>query len=127
MIYIADTHSLIWHLASDRRLGTGAREVFQKADRGDAEIVIPTVVLAEALYISRKGNGSFDSLIESIRSAKNYSVYPLGLNVILEMRKLGTRYSIHDAVIVATAMLLEAPVVTRDKEIHKLGDVRVVW
>jgi predicted nucleic acid-binding protein len=45
----------------------------------------------------------------------------------LEMRKLRTGYSIHDAVIVATAKLLDAPIITRDEQIRKLGDAKVIW
>lgn len=127
MMYIVDTHALVWHLAGDGRLGKKAQEAFHRGDRGEAELVIPTVVLAEALYISRKVNVPFDLLIDSIKSARNYSIYPLGLNVILEMRKLRTGYSIHDAVIVATARLLDAPIITRDEEIRKLGDAKVIW
>jgi predicted nucleic acid-binding protein len=127
MMYIADTHALVWHLTGDDRLGKKAKDALRKADRGEVEVVIPTVVLAEALYISRKRDIPFNILVDLIRNAKNYSVYPLGLNVILEMTRLGAGYSIHDAVIVATAKLLEAPIITRDKEIHKSGDAQTIW
>jgi predicted nucleic acid-binding protein len=127
MMYIADTHALIWHLSGDERLGKKAAAIFAKADKGESEVVLPTVVLAEALYISRKGHVSFDQLIDSVSNARNYSVYPLGLNVILEMRKLGAGYSIHDAVIVASARLLDAALLTRDEMIRKGGDAKVIW
>ncbi|MEM4728738.1 MAG: PIN domain-containing protein [Thermoplasmata archaeon] len=127
MIYTTDTHALVWHLACDDRLGKNARAIFNKGDRGEAEIVLPTVVLAEALYISRRGNVSFDLLMNAVRSARNYSVYPLGLNVVQEMRRLGAEYTLHDAVIVATARILDTPVITRDEIIRRLGDVKVIW
>jgi predicted nucleic acid-binding protein len=127
IMYIADTHALVWHLARDDRLGKNARKVLEDADCGSTEIVVPTIVLAEALYISRKGNVHFDSLMDSIQNARNYSVYSLGINVVSTMRKLAPEYSIHDAAIVATAKILDAPVITRDEVIRRLGDVKVVW
>ncbi len=127
MLHVADTHALVWHLSGDERLGKRAGAVFAKAEKGEAEIVLPTVVLAEALYLSRKGHVSFGGLIDSVNNARNYSVYPLGLNVILQMRKLRAEYSIHDAVIVATAKILDAPILTRDETIKKLGDAKAIW
>ena len=127
MMYIADTHALVWHLARDDRLGKNARKIFEDADNGDPEIAVPTIVLAEALFLSRKGHVPFDSLMDSFQNARNYSVYPLGLNVISAMRKLSAEYSMHDAAIVATAKVLEAPVITRDEVIRRLGDVKVIW
>ncbi|MBM4249737.1 MAG: type II toxin-antitoxin system VapC family toxin [Euryarchaeota archaeon] len=127
MMYIADTHALVWHLARDDRLGKGARRVLNEADRGDAEVVVPTIVLAEVLYLSRKADVSFDSLIDFIKDARNYSAYPLGLNVVSAMRKLAPEYSIHDAAIVATSRILDAPVITKDEVIRRLGDAKVIW
>jgi predicted nucleic acid-binding protein len=127
MMYIADTHALIWHLARDDRLGKNARKVLEDADSGGTEIVVPTIVLAEALYVSRKVNVQFDSLMDSIQNARNYSTYPLGVNVISSMKSLRTEYSIHDAAIVATAKILDAPVITRDEVIRRLGDAKVIW
>ena len=126
-MYIADTHALVWHLARDDRLGKNARKILDDADLGGTEIVVPTIVLAEALYISRKVNVRFDDMMDSIQNARNYSAYPLGVNIVSTMRKLGTEYSIHDAVIVATAKILDAPVITRDEAIRRIGDVKVVW
>ena len=127
MMYVADTHALVWHLAHDDRLGVNARKVFDDADKGGTEIVVPTIVLAEVLYISRKGNVPFNSLMDSFQNARNYSIYPLGLNVISAMRKLAPEYSIHDSAIVATAKVLDAPLITRDEVIRRLGDVKVIW
>lgn len=54
MIYVADTHSLIWFLASDANLPQKARAVFERVEEGEDSIVIPTIVLAELMHISEK-------------------------------------------------------------------------
>jgi predicted nucleic acid-binding protein len=48
-IFVTDTHALLWYLTEDKQLGKKALKIFEKADKGEAEIIIPTTVLAEAL------------------------------------------------------------------------------
>lgn len=49
--YVADTHALIWYFAKSSKLSSHARECFVKSEREVALIIIPTIVLAETLYI----------------------------------------------------------------------------
>jgi len=44
MIYVADTHTLVWFLEGSTRLSVTARETLISVE---AEIVIPAIVLAE--------------------------------------------------------------------------------
>lgn len=126
-MFVADTHALVWYLTNDSRLGVKAKGALEKTDRGEEETIIPTVVLAEVLFMSRKRKVSFERLLEAVESGRNYSAYPLGIHVILEMKKLSTKYSIHDAAIVATAKILGAPIITKDEVIRELGDVKTIW
>ncbi len=58
MIYVTDTHSFLWYLSEDKKLSKTAKSVFDEAEKGNATIVIPTIVLAESLHIlDRKGKG----------------------------------------------------------------------
>lgn len=54
MIFIADTHSFLWYLSEDSRLGKNAKSKFEHAEKGEAIIAIPTIVLAESLHILEK-------------------------------------------------------------------------
>jgi len=46
MYYVTDTHSLIWYLTNDKRIGKKAYSMFNKADKREEIIVIPTIILA---------------------------------------------------------------------------------
>ena len=46
MIFVADTHSFLWYLSEDSRLGKKAKSIFELAEKGEATIAVPTIVLA---------------------------------------------------------------------------------
>ena len=53
---VADTHALIWHLTQSDRLSETARGLMRSVDRGESELVVPVIVLAEALSVSERKN-----------------------------------------------------------------------
>lgn len=55
--YVTDTHSLIWYLEDDPRLGPDANQAFEACDRGEAVIYIPVICLVEIVYLCEKGPG----------------------------------------------------------------------
>ena len=58
--FVADTHALFWYLIDSPRLGPNAADAFDAADRGQAIIHIPAIVLAELYYLNVKLGGSID-------------------------------------------------------------------
>jgi PIN domain nuclease of toxin-antitoxin system len=54
MDHVTDTHSIVWYFTDDTRLSRRALDVFEKTIR-EGVIIIPTVVLAEIMYIAGKG------------------------------------------------------------------------
>ena len=125
-MFVADTHSLIWYLTEDDELSDSARQIFRQADKGQVTVVIPTIVLAEAMFISDKSGASFSKLTEKLEKGTNYEVYPLNMKVIHEMREIENDYSIHDKAIIATSELLEATTITKDKKIRE-GNTETIW
>ena len=51
MVYIVDTHSLIWFLTEDTQLSPKAKKVLENED---TEVIIPSIVLAEIKYLHHK-------------------------------------------------------------------------
>ncbi len=127
LLITVDTHALVWHLTEDDHLGTQARKLLNKADMGNENMVVPTIVLAEAYYISEKYNKSFEGLLDKINSSPNYSSYPLNLKIIELIKDLPEVYSIHDAIIVATANILETELISKDETIEEQSDVATLW
>src|SRR5687767_6542078 len=55
-VVVTDTHALIWYATGpQRKLGRRARAVFERAERGDAVIRIPALVLVELAEAMRRG------------------------------------------------------------------------
>ena len=63
----------------DDQLGETAKEILKQADNGDSSVVIPTIVLAEAMFISENTGGSFQKLLDKLESGSNYESYPLNM------------------------------------------------
>lgn len=128
-MYVADSHAFIWFLTEDERLGENARKIFLSADNGDAVIVIPSIVLLETLHVceERKAELMFSRVLEKIQNSLNYPVYSLDIRVVAECQKLKQFPELHDRVIVATAKLLNAKLLTKDSEIKKAGLLEIIW
>ncbi|MBI4044924.1 MAG: PIN domain-containing protein [Candidatus Diapherotrites archaeon] len=129
MIYVTDTHSFLWYLSQDKRLGKNALIAFDSAEKGEATIIVPTIVLAEAFYVCKaKGiDVKFAQLLEKIEIGWNYTSTPLDFNVIKQIQKLDKVKELHDKIIVATAQLLGAKLITKDKEITRSKYLEVIW
>ncbi len=54
MDYVTDTHSLVWYFTDDPRLGDKALKAFEQTAQ-EGIIIIPSIVLAEIIFISKKG------------------------------------------------------------------------
>ena len=129
MIHVVDTHGLVRHLESAPSLGRRAHEVLSDPE---SFLVVPTIVLAEARYMSasRRLRVSWERVLQGVLADDRYAIYPLTVDIL---REIDTRLEMHDAIICATAMLLRdslgegVVVITRDKEIRESGLVETVW
>jgi predicted nucleic acid-binding protein len=129
MLYVTDTHPFLWHLSNDKRLGKEAKSLFDRAERGEASITVPTIVLAEAFYIAQRHRLKieFSDVLERVENALNFPVFSLDINVIRKIQELDKLQELHDKIIVATARILDAHLITNDREIRKSEYVKTVW
>ena len=127
--YTVDTHALIWFITEDDRLGEKAKDVLLEADRGEACVIVPCIVLAECLYIFERRDlrHEFDNLLWRLEHLPGYEPYPLDLAIIREMRLLDKLRELHNRAIVATALLTGSVLLTKDREIVESGYVRTLW
>jgi predicted nucleic acid-binding protein len=124
---VADTHALIWHLVRSPRLSETARSLMRSADRGDSELVVPTVVMMEALWISERKNPgvTFDRVVQYISQMPNATVAVLDLPALLEAQRLPQFLEMHDRIIAATARVYGATLISRDRQLQAV--VETVW
>jgi PIN domain nuclease of toxin-antitoxin system len=129
MIYVLDTHTLVWYISNDPRLSATAQAVM---DNSATEFVIPTMVLVEIQFLNAKKRFATDlsTVYTDFIEAKNCRVHPLDEDVVAQ---IPTGLDIHDAVITATALvycdILQQPVtlITKDIKITQSGLIQTLW
>ena len=129
MLSLAETHSLIWFLSEDSQLSPKAKEIFEATEKGESIIIVPVLVLAEAMFLCERKHMQhlFTKLVDKLREGTNYFVYDLDLETVLVSKELTLIPDIHDRLIVATARIAQAQIITRDRIIKKSGYASVIW
>jgi len=127
MKWVVDTHSLVWYFTKDERLSKRVKEIIQKGERGQEEIILPSIVLLEAIAISEKKKIKFDikKLFEFLESLPNLIVADLDLELIREVTKTPKILDLHDRIIVAVSQIYEAVILTRDSQIKLFA--KTLW
>lgn len=59
-IYVVDTHVLIWYFIGSKRLDQKLKNRIDEVRNQGGCLLVPTIVLAEALDIAEKGRVKFD-------------------------------------------------------------------
>jgi PIN domain nuclease of toxin-antitoxin system len=131
MLYLADTHALVWVLTNQkRRLGARARKAFTAADKGQGLVRFSVVTLLELDWLEAAGKIQFkeslEGLVQRLSVAPGYDFVPLTAEMILRSRKFRAFDSI-DRLIVATAEELDCPLITADRAIQERNPVPIVW
>lgn len=128
MQYITDTHSLVWYFADDTRLSKKALEAFEQTTM-EGLILVPTLVLAEIMYIARKGKIpiTFGETIKRIEGYENYDIVPLDTDILKVANTLEVDMEMHDRLIVATALYFHATLITKDDLIKETRICSTIW
>jgi len=127
--YIVDTHALVWFLEKNPRLTETAKVALSNPE---AQIVIPTIVLTEIVFLYSKKKISVDlsAVLSDVASSSNCTVYPLDEEVVL---RLPTNLDIHDAILVATGLLYRdlmghtVAIISKDKIIKQANLINTIW
>ncbi|TAN43534.1 MAG: PIN domain-containing protein [Nitrospirae bacterium] len=128
MDYVTDTHSLVWYFTEDTRLSNKALAAFESSTV-DGTIFVPAVVLAEIMFISKKGriSLSFEDTIKKIEESENFQIAQLTVDILSIADKIEVELEMHDKLIVATAKFYEATLISKDENIIESGVVSTVW
>ena len=123
MVYVADTHALVWVLTNQkRRLRARARQAFHAADQGQALVHFSAVTLLELDWLEAAGKLQFkeslEDLVRRLSVVPGYDFVPLTTEIVLRSRKFRALESM-DRLIVATAEELDCPLITGDAEIGR--------
>ncbi len=126
MLFVTDTHPLVWYILGE--LPERVDELFKLAEAGEASLFIPTIVLAECLYLveENKIELDFEDLLERLEQSSNFIPASFNIRVLRLLPEIRLK-ELHDRIIIATALTLNAQLITKDRAIRESGMVNVVW
>jgi PIN domain nuclease of toxin-antitoxin system len=128
MDYATDTHSLVWYFTEDPRLSEAALKAFDETIK-DGIIIVPIVVLAEIMFISKKGRITltFEKTLMKIEECDNIQIASLDVGILRISDKIGVDMEMHDKLIVATSLHFGATLITRDRFIRNSQICPTLW
>ena len=128
-VYMADTHSLIWAFHNPSKLGENARCVFEEVANGEAKLLIPVIVLAELIFTieNKPIKADLDKILNAINNSPNIEFVDFDYESALKLRDLTAIPEMHDRMIVVSAILSNAVLITFDQTITESNVVEVVW
>ena len=114
MLFVTDTHPLVWYILGE--LPVRVDELFKLADAGEASIFIPTIVLAECLYLveENKIELDFEDLLERLEQSSNFIPASFNIRVMKLLPEIRLK-ELQDRIIIATAMILNAQLITKER------------
>jgi PIN domain nuclease of toxin-antitoxin system len=128
---VLDTHAFVWYLNGDQRLSTSAQIFISSALQQGQLLSVPAISIVEIIYLEEKNKipqGFITWLLGSLQSLP-FVIVPLDINIIQVIRQIPRTLvpEMPDRVIVATALALGVPLVTKDHTIRQCGLVQVIW
>lgn len=136
MRVIADSHSLLYYLFTPDRLSEPAFEALGNAENGDG-LVVSAATLGDLWYSSHKIGkraltpGAFEALHGTVLDPENEGFEVAAVDAATMARLMSFPLSMlpdpWDRMIVATALHLGVPLVTKDRAITATGVVETIW
>ncbi|MEA1966999.1 MAG: PIN domain-containing protein [Thermodesulfobacteriota bacterium] len=126
--FVTDTMALVLRLEK-RKLSQKVKAIFESAENGNAEIIIPVMVLAEVGYLAEKGR--IETNLKDVK--KYYSkqesilVEPISEKIIEKAFEIDDIPELHDRIISGTALKKGLELITNDPIISSSMFVKVIW
>jgi PIN domain nuclease of toxin-antitoxin system len=131
-VAVTDTHALIWFaLGPSRRLGRHARALFERAERRQATIFVPVLVLVELSEAIRRGTvrceAGFSRWSAELLASGGFIAADLTKDAVFEAERLYGISERGDRLIAATAAALGCPLITSDSQMTRHAGVTTIW
>ena len=129
---VLDTHALVWWVNGDPALSKKARALLGKESAG-GEIVISSISAWEiAMLVARRRlvlSMDVSSWLATVKQIEAVRFVPVDVEVATKSVELPGEFHSDpaDRIIVATARMLAAPLVTKDVRIRAYAHVKTVW
>jgi Uncharacterized protein conserved in bacteria len=131
-VYVTDTHPLIWYAANQKaKLSRKALRIFDRAWTNQAFIYVPVPVLWEIALLIKAGQiklpQPFAQWAAALAIQLGFEITLLDSTVLDTSLNLRINGDPFDEVIVATALALDLPLITKDAAITESQLVEVIW
>jgi len=133
MALVLDTHAAIWYLSDSTQLSPTARIIIATKEKNGESIFVSAISLVEVIYLAERGplpSAALQSLEDALRDpAGSMVVAPLDAAVAEAVQKISRDAvpDMPDRIIAATAVHLNAELVTRDRRLQAALGNRSVW
>jgi PIN domain nuclease of toxin-antitoxin system len=132
-LFVMDTHTLLWYMDADPRLGSKAKAVL---DDPSTNLALPAIALAEALFIlefrPRRHRIGIAELLRRLEADNRIAFAEATQLMILKTLDCIPITEMHDRQIVATALIAQdtgsqVTILTKDQNISQSGLVATLW
>jgi PIN domain nuclease of toxin-antitoxin system len=129
---VADSHAIVWYVQGSRRLSEKAADTLRDAEASEG-IVLSTATLIDLWYVTQttQGISSNDLSVLSQRLGMSARMRwePITEEIAAESNAIGRSVlpDPWDRLIVATARVLQVPLVTKDEGIRVARLVETIW
>lgn len=123
---VLDTHAWVWLVAGDATLSPEARDAIER-DAVDGAVLVPAIAVWEVAMLDRRGRLVLGKpvlqWVEDALSAPGLDLAPFTPDVAVESARLPAPFHDDpaDRMIIATARIAGATLVTRDRKILDYG------
>ena len=99
------------------------------ADAGEVTIIVPAIVVAEFYFLSIKFRQTVppSELMDAVNVAIGFELSDLGMAQLEKLDDLQEIPEMHDRLIAAESLVLDAPVITRDRAFSNSSQIETVW
>jgi len=127
--YVVDTHALAWFIGNDKRLSSRVEQILDRAEVGEVQVLIPTLVLAELTHLAQRRRiaVTVEDLLNQIRKGNGFTIVAFDFAIFQMMLTLPNDWDIHDRIIAATARFYRVVLMTRDDVLRGYADLETVW
>ena len=125
--YLFDTQALIWYFTGKGSLSPKAKKCLDEVFTFKSQGAVSIITLFEIYHFALKRPKFNFPVFLSWLVKYRFEILPVDKEVFLKAISLPRFLEIHDRIIVATSILKNAVLVSKDKEILGLPNVKVIW
>ena len=96
---------------------------------GKGKLVISVIVFLEALILVEKGKikASWEEFNEKVAQFPTAIFYPIGFDILQNITKVSQSLDLHDRILITTAKIHKATLITKDYQIKMAEEVKTAW